>query len=197
MANASKRKARLILDPSLTDYAYRCWPNGCPRGSTCCTGLTIELSRREIRAVDTVMDEVAALVPSLRAEDGGYENVFVDDPPEMIIEAHEDGTCPFLRRTAKHSLCSIHTVALETGRDVPSIKPGACRHWPVMLEQDGRDVRVRLQPTAEKIGCVAPVGELPGHPTVLEAYREEIEKMCGDEVLPQLKRRLRAAGVED
>lgn len=142
------------------------------------------------------MDEVAVLVPALRAEEGGYENVFVDDPPDMIIEAHEDGSCPFLRRTKKNSLCSIHTVALKTGRDVPSVKPGACRHWPVTLEQDGGDIRVGLQPTAEKIGCVAPVAELPGHPTVLEAYREEIEEICGSEVLPQLNRRLRQLGVD-
>ena len=196
MANTSKRKARILLDASLTDYAYRCWPNGCPRGFTCCSGLTIELSRREMRAVDTVMDEVAVLVPALRAEEGEYENVFVDDPPDMIIEALEDGTCPFLRRTRTNSLCSIHTIALQTGRDVPSIKPGACRHWPVMLEQAGQDVRVKLQPAAEKIGCIGPVAELPDNPTVLEAYRAEIEEMCGPEVLPQLKRRLRKIGVQ-
>lgn len=188
-------RSPFLLDRKLTDYAYRCWPNGCPRGFTCCKGLTIELSRQEMRAVDTVMDEVAELVPALRTEDGEFENVFVDDPPDLIIEAREDGSCPFLRRTRHHSLCSIHTVALETGRSVPSVKPGACRHWPVMLEQAGSRIRVTLQPAAERIGCIVPRTEMPGNPTVLEAYREEIEEMCGPQVHKQLEARLRRVRV--
>ncbi|MFP6665500.1 MAG: hypothetical protein VCC00_15010 [Deltaproteobacteria bacterium] len=190
-------RPRFLLDRSLTDYAYRCWPNGCPRGFTCCVGLTIELSAREVRAIDTVMDEVAERIPALRAADGTYENVFVDDPPELIIEAHEDGSCPFLCRTSKSSLCSIHSIALETGREIKSVKPGACRHWPVMLEQAGGSIRVRLQPVAEKIGCIVPRAEMPQNPTVLEAYREEIEEMCGATIVPQLTRRLRAVARAD
>lgn len=188
-------RSPFLLDRKLTDFAYRCWPNGCPRGATCCVGLTIELSRKEIAAVDTVMDEVTAQVPSLRTADGEYENVFVDDPPEWIIEAREDGSCPFLRRTRSHSLCSIHSVALETGREVASVKPGACRHWPVMLEQAGSRVRVTLQPAAERIGCIVPRSEMPQNPTVLEAYRGEIEEMCGPVIRKQLEARLRRVGV--
>jgi hypothetical protein len=173
---------RFILDPMLEDYAYRCWPDGCPRDRSCCVGLAVEVSRHEVRAIDTLMDELARLVPSLR-EGEGYASVFVDEePPDLLIEADDDGACPFLFRTRKHALCSIHTVALETGRALPEFKPAACRHWPVTLERDGDDVRVTLQPHALRIGCVAPRGELPGHPSVAEAYRDEIAEMCGGEV---------------
>ena len=40
-----------------------------------------------------------------------------------------------------------------------------------------------VQPAAERIGCVAPVSELPGHPTVLEAYHEELVEICGAEAV--------------
>jgi hypothetical protein len=175
-------RVRFVLDPKLERYAYRCYPDGCPRDRTCCVGLAVEVSKREVRAIDSLMDELATIVPSLR-EDDGYASVFVDEePPDLLIESDDDGACPFLYRTRKNALCSIHSLALATGRSVPDVKPAACRHWPVMLERDGDDVRVTVQPHALKIGCVAPRRELPGKPSVLEAYREEIAEMCGGAV---------------
>jgi hypothetical protein len=167
----------IVLDRSLTALAYRCHPDGCPRGRSCCVGLAVELSRREVRAIDTLMDELARLVPSLR-EGRGFANVFVDDPPDVVIESRDDGACPFLFRTRRHALCSIHHVALRTDRDVRAFKPAACRHWPIALEADGAHVRVTVEPAARRMGCVAPVAELPGQPSVLEAFREEIRSLC-------------------
>jgi hypothetical protein len=166
---------RVVLDPSLTELAYRCWPDGCPRGRTCCVGLAVELSRKEVRAIDSLMDELATMLPHLRDGDG-YDNVFVEDPPHYMIES-DDGACPFLVTTRKHALCAIHTLALETGRPVPSVKPAACRHWPVTLDVDRGTVRITVQPAARGIGCVVPVAELPGHPTVLDAFRDEIAEI--------------------
>src|SRR5216117_1942064 len=108
---SSMRALRFVLDPSLTELGYRCYPDGCPRGRTCCVGLVVEVSRREVRAIDTLMDELARLVPALR-ESRGFANVFVDDAPDLVIESREDGACPFLFRTRDHALCSIHHVAL-------------------------------------------------------------------------------------
>ena len=176
------RALRFVLDPSLTELGYRCYPDGCPRGRTCCVGLVVEVSRREVRAIDTLMDELARLVPGLR--DGqGFENVFVDDPPDMLIESRADGSCPFLFRTRRHALCAIHSVALRTGRRVAAFKPSACRHWPIVLEPDGERVRITVERAARRMGCVAPVAQLPGQPTVLAAFRSEIAALCGEDVL--------------
>jgi hypothetical protein len=169
---------RLVLDRSLTALAYRCYPDGCPRGRTCCVGLAVEVSRREVRAIDTLMDELARLVPALH-EDDGFASVFVDDPPGAMIESDAAGGCPFLFRAGRHALCAIHHVALATGRHVAAFKPAACRHWPLVLVRDGGAVRVTVEPAARRIGCVAPVAELPGQPTVLDAFRAELAELCG------------------
>jgi hypothetical protein len=174
----SAPEARFVLDRSLTALAYRCWPDGCPRGRTCCMGLLLELSRREVRAIDSLMDELARLVPRLR--DGrGYRNVFVDDPPGYVVDHDERRGCPFLVHTRTRSLCAIHSVALATGRRVAAVKPAACRHWPVTLEPERGRIRVTVQEAARRLGCVAPRRELPGQPSVLEAFRAEIEELCG------------------
>jgi hypothetical protein len=138
----------------------------------------VEVSRREVRAIDSLMDELARLVPALREGDA-YANVFVPDPPGLVIETGENGVCPFLFRTRHHALCSIHRVALRTGRAVAEFKPAACRHWPIALEADGDRIRVTVEPAARRMGCVAPVAELPGQPTVLDAFRDEIAALCG------------------
>lgn len=178
---ARRRRLRFVLDPSLRRLAYRCWPDGCPRDATCCVGLAVEVSRREVRAIDSLMDELARLVPSLR-QGAGYASVFVEDRTGLLIEADDRGACPFLYRRRGRSLCSIHSVAIAPGRRLDRVKPAACRHWPVRLVAEGALVRVTVEPLARRIGCVAPRRELPGQPTVLEAFREEILEMCGPEV---------------
>jgi hypothetical protein len=177
---------RFVLDRSLTALAYRCWPDGCPRGRSCCMGLVLEASRREVRVIDSLMDELAALAPRLR-EGRGYRDVFVEDPPGYVVDHDEQRGCPFLVHTRTRSLCAIHSVALASGRRVAAVKPAACRHWPVTLEADGPRVRVLVQPAARGFGCVAPRRQLPGHPTVLEAFAPEIEDICG----PGVARRAR------
>jgi hypothetical protein len=175
MAGAGTR--RLVVDRALDTLAYRCWPDGCPRDRTCCVGLVVEASRHEVRIIDSLMDELARLLPALRAG-SEYASVFVEDPPGYVIEAADDGACPFLLRTRRHALCAIHHLALRTGRSVEAVKPAACRHWPLLLDVDGGTVRLGVQPTARRMGCVAPRRELPGHPSVREAFAAEIGELC-------------------
>jgi hypothetical protein len=129
-----------------------------------------------VRVIDTLMDELAALKPSLR-EDDGYASVFVPDGAGWVIESDDDGACPFLVRTRRHALCSIHTLALRTGRDVTRVKPAACRHWPLTLDVVRGRVRITVQPHASVIGCVAPRAALPGAPSVREAFAVEIAEL--------------------
>ncbi len=144
-------------------------------------GLVLELSRREVRVIDSLMDELARLAPALRDGDQ-YRNVFVEDPPGFVVDHDEHGGCPFLLRTRTRSSCAIHSLALATGRRVDAVKPAACRNWPIALEPDGPRVRVTVQDAAPRIGCVVPRAELPDHPTVLDAFRPEIEELCRADV---------------
>ena len=178
-AMTPKKATKFVFDRSLREFAYRCWPDGCPRGRTCCVGLTVEVSRKEIGAIDSMMDELTTFVPGLR-DDEGYIDAFAEDSPQWIIDSGESGACPFLLKTKKHSLCSIHHRALETGRSVPAVKPAACRHWPILLRSEGSRIRVLVQPAAENIGCVGRRSDYPDHPSVLEAYREELVEICGE-----------------
>ncbi len=182
MASSGTPRARaaIAVDPRLSRLAYRCHPNGCPRDRTCCVGLVVAVSRREMRVIDSLMDEVARLAPALRSGAHGYANVFDrdDDGRDWQIESRdESGACPFLFTRAGRALCSIHATALATGRDVAALKPQSCRHWPLVLERRGGALRITVHPSAERIGCVAPLAELPGQPTIREAFAPEIAEL--------------------
>jgi len=174
---ARAERMQVEVDPVLSRLAYRCYPHGCPRDRTCCVGLAVSLSRHEMRVIDALMDEVSRLVPALR-QAGGYANVFAEESGEIELEPRDErGTCPFLFRTEGRALCAIHRVALQTGREVAAVKPRACRHWPLVLESRGRHLRITIHPDAQMIGCVAPLAELPGQPSIREAFACEIDEL--------------------
>ena len=167
----------MSIEPALSRLAYRCYPNGCPRNRTCCVGLAVSVSRGEMRVIDSLMDELARLVPTLR-DDCGYADVFVADAAGIQIEPRDEvGTCPFLFRTHDRALCAIHRTAQQSGRDVAVVKPRACRHWPLTLEIHGRSVRITVHPDAQMIGCIAPLADLPGQPSIREAFAGEIAEL--------------------
>lgn len=139
----------------------------------------IAVTRREMRVIDSLMDEVARLVPALR-EGRAFANAFDDDGDGPQIEPRDDaGTCPFLFGRGDRALCAIHATALDTGRSVAAVKPRACRHFPLVLERRGRGIGVTLHPAAERLGCIAPRETLPGQPTVRAAFAGEIAELRG------------------
>src|SRR4029453_5321279 len=129
---------RLILDRSLSELAYRCWPDGCPRDRTCCVGLVVETSRREVRVIASLMDGLAALLPRLHDGDA-FASVFVEDPPGYVIESSEDGGCPFLWRTRRHALGAIHT---------PGLRPHPAGAVSGAADRDGDGLRRTARPLA-------------------------------------------------
>jgi hypothetical protein len=168
---------RIDIDPSLSRLAYRCHPNGCPSDRTCCIGTAVSVSRREMRVIDSLLNEIAGVIPRLRQQNG-YADVFADEPAGILIEPRDErGTCPFLFRRGGRALCSIHHTALQTGRDVSAVKPRACRHWPLVLESSGRRLRITIHPDAEAMGCVAPLADLPGQPSMRQAFSAEIAEI--------------------
>ena len=170
-------RVRVTLDPALARLAYRCHPDGCPADRTCCVGLAVAVSRGERRVIDSLLDEVSRLVPGLRDGDG-YADVFTGGSGTLEIEPRDErGTCPFLFRRRGRALCALHDVALRTGRRVAAVKPRACRHFPLVVEARGRGLRIGVHPDAQRIGCVAPLAECPGHPSMREAFAAEIAEL--------------------
>lgn len=171
--------ASVVVSALLDHLVYRCHPNGCPAGRTCCVGAAPEVSRSEVRAIDSILPDLVRLQPRLAAEDG-FVDAFVPQGRAFVIELDDDGACPFLFRRGRRSLCAIHAWSLDAGRPVEAFKPRSCRHWPLVVERDERKrLRIAVHPSARALGCVAPRHELPGQPTLRQAFAKEIDELRG------------------
>lgn len=182
------------VDPILDRLAYRCTPDGCPASGPagpndcCCIGAVVDVSRAESRRIDAALAGIATLQPRLRDADG-LVDVFEPEGHGFTIEAaDEQGTCPFLFRRDGRHLCAIHSWAIGAGVEVASIKPRACRLWPLIVEPRNGVRIISIHPEALRIGCVAPRAQLPGHPTVRAAFAAEIaELLRGDRRATRMK----------
>src|ERR1019366_1027209 len=80
---------------------------------------------------------------------------------------------PSCSARAARALGAIHRIALQSGREVAAVKPRACRHWPLILEPVGRGLRITVHPDAQTLGGVARLADLPGQPSMREAFASE------------------------
>jgi Fe-S-cluster containining protein len=173
-----------VVDPLLDRLAYRCFPDGCPASGSsgpmdcCCVGAAVEVSRAESTRINSALAGIAALQPRLR-DAAGLIDVFVEEERGLTIEAaDEQGTCPFLFRRKGKRLCAIHSWAVGAGVDVASVKPRACRLWPLIVEIREGVRTISIHPDALRIGCVAPRAALPGQPTVRAAFAAELAELA-------------------
>jgi len=176
-------KDRAGVDPLLDRLAYRCTPDGCPASGPsgpndcCCVGAAVDVSVAESKRIDSALAGIATLQPRLRDADG-LVDVFAREGNGFTIEAaDEQGTCPFLFRRNGRRLCAIHSWAIGAGAEVASVKPRACRLWPLIVEYRKGVRTISIHPDALRIGCVAPRAALPGKPTVRAAFAAEIAEL--------------------
>jgi hypothetical protein len=121
---------------------FRCDTRTCAgvdRGSgveSCCTDYEVEITPEEHARI---VDNGGALIELLRRYDG--ERIAADRKiGEFFLESHaillgkEQGRCAFSYRDAGGQLrCGIHSLALERGVPIASIKPLACVLFPLVI----------------------------------------------------------------
>ena len=134
MGTGLKIKGLRVDLPALTALAHDCRPETCPAGRSCCAVFHIEVTRREIEEITGWFPLAAKYAPGLADRDG-FRNVFEEeDRTWSSVDAREDGACVFSYPAANNRLlCSLHTAALDLGRQPESVKPQCCSLWPLTL----------------------------------------------------------------
>ena len=121
---------------------FRCDTRTCagidrgPGIESCCTDYDVEITPEEHARI---LENGDAVIELLRRHDG--ERVTPERTiGEFFLESHtislakEKGRCAFSYRDAGGQLrCGIHSLALEKGVPVPSIKPLACVLFPIVI----------------------------------------------------------------
>jgi hypothetical protein len=127
---------------TLFETRFRCDTRTCasidrsPGVESCCTDYDVEITPEEHARI---VEKGDAIVELLRRYDG--ERVTPGRTiGEFFLESHtislakEEGRCAFSYRDGGGQLrCGIHSLALEQGIPVPSIKPLACVLFPIVI----------------------------------------------------------------
>ena len=122
---------------ALLRLKHRCDPALCKGGRCCCRFYEVTFTRKEVARVVGLMPHCTRYAPEL-APGRAFDNPF--DKAEgnlFVIDERQDGTCAFAYTNRKgHTLCSIHSAALDLGLDPYKTKAAACVIWPLALSED-------------------------------------------------------------
>ncbi len=146
---ALKERGRLAeLDGIMIDAAtvfetrFRCDTRTCagldraPGVESCCTDYEVEITPEEHARIVAQGDAVVALLnrcDSARVSPGrAIDEFFIES--HTIVLAKEQARCAFSYRDSGGQLrCALHSLALEQGAPVASIKPLACVLFPLVI----------------------------------------------------------------
>jgi hypothetical protein len=160
---------------SLCSVEHDC--DGCASGTLCCCSTyEVCVTAAEMRRIIRVMPEVVKRCPHLEAGDG-YDNVFeYVEPGLYAIDATEDGLCLFAYAARRKIQCALHTVAMERGVPLATVKPKTCLLWP-MTFSEGEEF-LSLTDDALLFHCNRP--KRKGARTISASLAEAIELVYGE-----------------
>lgn len=153
IVNSSKLKMAVDLDALLRlHHEYN--PQACSAINCCCGSYEVTVQRKELRRIAGMIPASSRFAPTLKDEDGEYENPF--EPVERglyALDTDEEGRCVFAYRDAAGAIrCSIHSAALEMGLEPYTTKPFACTLWPLALTEDDPPI-LTVQEDAYRFPC--------------------------------------------
>jgi hypothetical protein len=133
----------LVDCSSMFDTPFKCDTLTCaqldrdPSTESCCTDYEVEITPEEKQRILDKADEVIALLSqrdSERVKPDRDINEFFEETHQVIL-AKERGRCAFSYResTRGQLRCGLHSLALETGIPIASIKPLTCVFFPVVV----------------------------------------------------------------
>ncbi|MEQ8768415.1 MAG: hypothetical protein RL885_31210 [Planctomycetota bacterium] len=131
MKKLPRIKAIVIDVPALSELRHEADPGECSKSDCCC-------SRYEVAIEEPELDRLRRLVPlaeRYRPDLAGREELFRPSRRGgFVIDKGEERRCPFLYDSPQgHTLCAIHSAALDAGQDPFRAKPRTCALWPLTL----------------------------------------------------------------
>ena len=169
---------------ALRTISHRCDPRLCSGSPCCASGYEVCVDEEEAAAIVGMMPAASRCAEGLATEDG-LENVFEElFPGLLVIDTDERGLCVFAYRRGRGPvLCSLHSAAVAAGVDVGSVKPRACRLWPLAMT-DSRPHYLGVDPGAMAFPCnTARPPETPGLDDGVAAI---VRDVLGEDFLAEL-----------
>jgi len=190
----------LIFDIDNLDSYYSC--DGCKKRAPeayCCAGYDVELTRRDLEAIEAVIDDVLEAFPKLARKikkDGFWD---YGDEFERVVRRDDNDDCIFI--LPKGMGCILHAWAIDTGRDPIDVKPYICSLYPVVVIVIGDEViistlndesKVVLEAGENAESCSLDSGSPERH--ALAQTELILTRMFGEKIMQRVKEKIFNSG---
>jgi hypothetical protein len=167
---------RVDLD-AICSIDHEC--TGCSEVSeSCCAKYDVCVDEAGLQKIISFLPEAAKLCPHLKTDEG-YANVFEEaEKGFYALDTHENGLCVFAYQKEGLIRCSLHSVEVNLGLPLGSVKPEVCVLWPLTFSEEG-DV-LTLHEKALSCACSLP-RKKPSR-QISPALLETIKNFAGEEI---------------
>ena len=169
---------------ALQGIHHRYDPEHCKAINCCCSTYEVTLGKRE---VDRIIDYIplAGKYAAGLKEAGVYVDPFEQvERHRWSIDTDEEGCCKFAYKDEnQETRCSIHTAAMEAGKNPFRIKPESCALWPLAFAE-GRPKTLPVMPGVLDFPCNTLRTERNGR--LDEGIEELIQNLFGAPFLARL-----------
>lgn len=118
---------------ALRSISHRFDPDRCGKSGCCCNRYEVGLEDGEMQRMLDWQPLAARFQPALLQSEWDFP-FDQDDEGRWVIETGEDASCPFAYQDLEgRTFCSVHSAALEQGKDPYRIKPRSCTLWPLAI----------------------------------------------------------------
>lgn len=116
----------------VASLAHHCDPSLCGPPDSCCADHDVWIGDRERERIVRALPAAARFARHLVGTEAS--EVFSPLGEDAWAIAHrEDGFCVFAYRRGRQVRCSLHSAALQAGREALKAKPECCALWPLAL----------------------------------------------------------------
>lgn len=175
----------LLVDlDALQGIHHRYDPEDCKAINCCCSTYEVTVGKRE---VDRIIDYIplAGKYAAGLKEAGEYVDPFEQvERHRWSIDTDEEGCCKFAYKDEnQETRCSIHTAAMEIGKNPFRIKPESCALWPLAFTE-GQPKTLSVMPGVLDFPCNTLRTERNGR--MDEGIEELIQNLFGKPFLARL-----------
>jgi hypothetical protein len=150
----------------------------------CCSSYEVTINSQELRNISGCLPLAARFCPHLKSNHS-YENVFEEISRGLYcLDTKENGACVFAYLKGNKLVCSLHTVAEQTGILFRNAKPESCLLWPLAIYEGEKRI-LSIDDDAFEFSCNT--RNAKGKFSLCSSIAENIERVFGVEFRNELQ----------
>lgn len=168
---------------SLFTLRHLCKSDICKERKNCCASYEICIDSDELDRIISYVPLASNYATHLKTG-SEYNNIFEETDDGLVsLDRDENGLCVFAYTNSEnHTLCSLHSVAIDHKLPHYSLKPRSCALWPLSLVSNG-SIYLSVDEDAHLFPCNS---FSHNEATICRSVGKTVENLFGERVLHEI-----------